>query len=255
MSEGSGSPAGHPRLPTGTVTFLMTDVEGSTRLLRELGDAYADVLDAHHRLLAEACASAGGTRVSTEGDGAFFVFPDAAAAIGAATDAQRRLAAHSWPSPSAVRVRMGLHTGNGRLLGDTYVGLDVHRVARIAAAAHGGQVVVSAATRALADMRLPEDVRFVDIGEHRLKDLEHPERLYQLVADGLPGSFPPLRSLGSGDINLPTQLTTFVGRARDKERLLELLGNARILTLTGPGGTGKTRLSPRGRDGGSEDVR
>lgn len=243
MSEGSGSPAGHPRLPTGTVTFLMTDVEGSTRLLRELGDAYADVLDAQHRLLAEACASAGGTRVSTEGDGAFFVFPDAAAAIGAASDAQRRLAAHSWPSPSAVRVRMGLHTGNGRLLGDTYVGLDVHRVARIAAAAHGGQVVVSAATRALADMRLPEDVRFVDIGEHRLKDLEHPERLYQLVADGLPGSFPPLRSLGSDDINLPTQLTTFVGRARDKERLLELLGNARILTLTGPGGTGKTRLS------------
>jgi predicted ATPase/class 3 adenylate cyclase len=230
-------------LPTGTVTFVMTDIEGSTRLLQALGDGYPDLLATHYRLIGDSCAGAGGTLVSTEGDGMFVVFSDASAAVRAALDAQRRLAHHAWPHDAVVAVRMGLHSGEGRLLGTTYVGLDVHRAARIAAAAHGGQIVLSDTTRALAAARLPPGVELRDLGEHRLKDLEGAERLFQLIAPEVPSDFPPLRSLKGLVRDLPTQLTSFVGREREKNELLELLRANRIVTLTGPGGTGKTRLS------------
>jgi predicted ATPase/class 3 adenylate cyclase len=230
-------------LPTGTVTFVMTDIEGSTRLLQSLGGRYPDLLAEHYRLVGDACAGAGGTLVSTEGDALFFVFRDAPSAVRAALDAQRALAAHQWPAAANVRVRIGVHTGEGQLLSNDYVGLDVHRAARIAGAGHGGQVLMSDAARALTEGTLPEGAHFRDLGEHRLKDLERAEHLFQLVALGLPGEFPPLRSLGGRPNNLPAQITTFVGRVREKDELLGLLRANRLLTLTGPGGTGKTRLS------------
>ncbi|HYZ46148.1 MAG TPA: adenylate/guanylate cyclase domain-containing protein [Actinomycetota bacterium] len=228
-------------LPTGTITFLMTDIEGSTRLLQELGEQYSELLAEHYRLLREAFAS--GIEVKTEGDAFFFAFHDARSAIRAAIEGQRRLKAHAWPADAAVRVRIGIHSGEGRLLGSDYVGLDVHRVARITAASHGGQIVVSDAARALAEVALPNEVRLSDLGNHRLKDLERSEHLFQVVAPGLDEEFPPLRSLDARTHNLPAQITSFVGREREKRELLELLGSSRLVTLTGPGGTGKTRLA------------
>ena len=221
----------------------MTDIEGSTRLVQALGDRYPDLLTTHYRLIGDSCAAAGGTLVSTDGDAVFVAFPDAPSAVRGALDAQRALAQHAWPQNVVVGVRMGLHSGEGRLLGSTYVGLDVHRAARIATAAHGGQIVLSDATRALAAGNLPPGAQLRDLGEHRLKDLENPERLVQLVTSDLPSDFPPLRSLQGLVRSLPTQLTSFVGREREKRELLEFLGANRIVTLTGPGGTGKTRLS------------
>jgi predicted ATPase/class 3 adenylate cyclase len=229
-------------LPTGTVTFLMTDIEGSTRLLLALGESYPELLADHHRLLREAFGSAG-VEVSTEGDALFFVFHDAPSAIRAALEGQRRLTAHAWPDDAAVLVRMGIHSGEGRLLDGDYVGLDVHRVARITSAGHGGQIIVSDAARALAEAALPNDVRLHDLGDHRLKDLERSEHLFQVVAPGLQPEFPPLRSLVTRPHNLPAQVSSFVGREREKDELLELLRASRLVTLTGPGGTGKTRLA------------
>ncbi|MDQ3691499.1 MAG: adenylate/guanylate cyclase domain-containing protein [Chloroflexota bacterium] len=230
-------------LPTGTVTFLMSDIEGSTRLLQALGDRYAAVLDDHYRILIDACTAAGGLQVSTEGDATFFAFAEAPAALRAAIGAQRSLESHPWPSDATVRVRMGIHTGEGRKMGSTYVGLDVHRVARIAGAGHGGQILVSAATRALAVRSLPEGAELQDLGQHHLKDLMVPEHLFQVVVPDLPSGFPPLSSLGGRADHLPVQLTSFVGRDREKRELLELLPRSQLLTLTGPGGTGKSRLS------------
>jgi class 3 adenylate cyclase len=179
-------------LPSGLVTFLFTDIEGSTRLLHELGDDYADVLADHRRLLRDAFTSHGGVEVDTQGDSFFVAFADAPPAVAAAADAQTALARHAWPDGAAVRVRMGLHTGEPLVAEDHYVGVDVHRGARIAAAAHGGQALVSERTRELvAGDGWPGT--FHDVGEHRLKDLPEPERLYQLVLDGLPRSFPPPR--------------------------------------------------------------
>ena len=233
-----------PALPTGTVTFLMSDIEGSTRLLQTLGDDYPAVLEDHYRLISDACTAAGGFQVSTEGDATFFAFPEAPASLRAAIGAQQSIGSHPWPSDATVRVRMGIHTGEGRKMGGTYVGLDVHRVARIVSAGHGGQILVSSATRGLAERGMPEGAQLQDLGEHRLKDLDAPEHLFQLLAPGLPSDFPPLGSLGSGrSDHLPAQLTTFVGRDREKRELLELLARSQLLTLTGPGGTGKTRLS------------
>lgn len=229
-------------LPTGTVTFLVTDVEGSTRLLLALGTGFGEVIDAHHALLRKAVADGGGVTVSTAGDSVFAVFPSARRAVEAAVTAQRALAAHPWPAGHAVRVRMGLHTGEAMLGGDDYVGLDVHRTARIGAAAHGGQVLLSAATSALVAGALPAGVDLLDLGQHRLKDLAHPEQLHQLVVDGLPAQFPPVRSAGGRAVLLPLPRTDFVPRP-EVQTVLELLGRTRLLTLTGPGGTGKTRLA------------
>jgi len=216
------------------VTFLFADVEGSTRLVRELGEAaWAEALAAQRAVIQERSAASGGRVVDQEGDGTFVVFATAAEALRAAAEVQAVLA-----EQGTVRVRLGVHTGAPLLTEDGYVGLDVHRAARIAAAAHGGQVVFSSGTRSLvADAQLPAVVR--DLGEHRLKDLAAPERLFQLGE----GEFPPLRSLPS--TNLPVPATAFVGRRRELRELVALLQapDTRLVTLTGPGGTGKTRLA------------
>lgn len=230
-------------LPTGTVTFFLTDVEGSTRLIQRLGEGHREVLERHARLLRRAVADAGGIEVGERGDGFLFVFARAPDAVRAAAAAQRALAGAPWPPEGAVRVRMGLHTGEGVLGGDNYMGLDVNRAARIAAAGHGGQVLLSEATAALVRGSLPQELALRDLGRHRLKDLPQPEPLFQLVLPGLPADFPPPRSLGSAPVRLPQQLTSFVGRERELRQVLQELAAFRLLTLTGPGGTGKTRLS------------
>jgi predicted ATPase/class 3 adenylate cyclase len=215
-----------PELPSGTVTFLFTDVEGSTRLLHELGaERYAEALAEHRRVVREAFAAHGGSEVDTQGDAFFVAFPTAPGALAAASQALEGL--NSGP----IRVRMGLHTGTPHLAEEGYVGVDVHRAARIAAAGHGGQVLVSSSTASLVGT---DALR--DLGEHRLKDLSAPERIYQLGD----GEFPPLKSLYR--TNLPVPATPFLGREHELAEVLGLLEGARLLTLTGPGGTGKTRL-------------
>jgi predicted ATPase/class 3 adenylate cyclase len=231
------------RLPTGTVTFLFTDIEGSTRLLSALGDAYPPLLAMHAGILRAAIGDHAGTEVNTEGDAFFAVFPSALGAVAAAVEAQRRLADAVWPESATVRVRMGLHSGEGRLGGDDYVGLDVHRAARVAGAGHGGQVLLSDATRTLVARDLPEGVGVRDLGEHRLKDLAESIRIYQLDIDGLATEFPVLRSLDARATNLPNQLTRFIGRETELLPVRQLIGAHRVVTLTGPGGTGKTRLA------------
>jgi predicted ATPase len=216
-------------LPGGTVTFLFTDVEGSTRLLDDLGtEAYADALSEHRRLLRQAFALHGGAEVDTQGDAFFYVFRSAPAAVEAAKEAQQAL------SSGPIRVRIGVHTGTPRLTEEGYVGPDVHRAARIAASGHGGQVLVSASTATLVP-----GVALRDLGEHRLKDLSAGERIYQLG----PGDFPPLKTLYQ--TNLPVPATPFLGRTHELAAVAELLDreHVRLVTLTGPAGTGKTRLA------------
>ena len=233
-----------PELPTGTVTFLFSDIEGSTQLAHRLTpEAYRELLEQHNRLLREAFAEHGGVERGTQGDAFLVIFRDARSAIGAAFDAQRAVAGATWTEGVDLRVRMGVHSGEGIRGGDDYVGLDVNRAARIAAAAYGGQVLLSDATRALAERDLPDGVALRDLGRHRLKDIAEPERLFMLVADGLPADFPPLRSSEAHPNNLPVRLTTFIGREGELHDLEALLGENRLVTLTGPGGTGKTSLA------------
>ncbi len=250
--EGTGAAApseGTPGDPTHapghgpTLTFLFTDIEGSTRLERQLGTTrYAEVRERHRTLLRAAFAVANGTEQGTEGDSFFVTFVSARDAIAAAAAGQRALSAEPWPEDGRVAVRMGLHSGEATSVGGSLVGLDINRAARIGAAGHGGQVVVSAATRALVGEAPGPGLSWLDLGEHTLKDVEAPERLAQLVISGLPDEFPRLRgTVGAGD--LPVPLTTFVGREREVEELSGLMGSGRLLTLTGPGGTGKTRLA------------
>ena len=235
--------------PSGTVTFLFTDIEGSTRLLQRLGAArYTAVLDTHRAIIRAAFATYHGYEVDTQGDSFFAAFSSAGEALACAALAQRGLAAQAWPEGAEVRVRMGLHTGAPQLAGDHYVGLDVHRAARIAAAGHGGEVLLSAATAALVrDSPPAEGARLRDLGAHRLKDLQRPEQIYQLVLDGLPDDFPPLKTLDRQPHNLPVQLTPLLGRAEALAQVTALLRGAepRLVTLTGPAGTGKTRLGTR----------
>ena len=215
-------------LPTGTVTFLFTDVEGSTKLLHALGDAaYADALGEHRRLLREAFARHGGVEVDTQGDAFFVAFPTATGAIDAAEAALEAL------DIGPITVRIGIHTGDPLTTDEGYVGIDVHRAARVAAVAHGGQVLITAST-AQADGRALHD-----LGDHHLKDLAAPERLFQLGD----GSFPPLKSISPS--HLPTPATPFVGREPEVARVAGLLRDpdTRLLTITGPGGIGKTRLA------------
>jgi predicted ATPase/class 3 adenylate cyclase len=230
-------------LPAGTVTFLFTDIEGSTRLVQELGDRYATVREEHAAILRRAIAEGGGIEIGTEGDSFFVVFRSPAAAVRAAVTAQRGLAAHDWPPGGRVSVRMGVHTGEGVPTGNDYVGIDVHRASRIADAGHGGQVIVSDATRALVERALPEGTALRDLGEHRLKDILHPEHLHDVVIEGIRAEFPPPRTLDARANNLPVQLTSFVGRDGEIGQIGRLLSRTRLLTLTGAGGTGKTRLA------------
>jgi predicted ATPase/class 3 adenylate cyclase len=234
-----------PDLPTGTLTFLFTDIEGSTKLLRRLEDRYRELIGRHHGILREAIAGGGGTEVGTEGDAFFAVFASPAGAVAAAVHAQRSLSSTDWPEHSAVRVRMGLHTGDAVLVGDQYMGMDIHLAARIAAAAHGGQVLISETTRNLVEPHLPTGVASRDLGRHRLKDIEQPVRLWDLVIDGLSSEFPALKTLEARPTNLPRQRTSFVGREREVADLTALLADSRLVTVIGPGGTGKTRLALR----------
>jgi predicted ATPase/class 3 adenylate cyclase len=232
------------KLPTGTVTYLFTDIEGSTRLLQNLGpDQYRRLQADHAALMRSAIAEGQGTAIRTEGDSFFAVFPTPAGGLQAAVGAQRSLATHPWPESGTIRVRMGLHTGEGRLGDDDYVGIDVNRAARIAAAGHGGQVILSDATCALVQHDLPDGVTIRDLGVHRLKDITHPEHLFDLIIDGLHSEFPELKTLDARPNNLPLQLTSFVGREAEVAETIRLLRDHRLVTLTGPGGTGKTRLA------------
>ncbi|HET6969380.1 MAG TPA: tetratricopeptide repeat protein [Ornithinibacter sp.] len=231
-------------LPSTELTMLFTDIEGSTRLLNRLGPAYTDVLASHRGILRRAFDGTGGREMGTEGDSFFVVFGSAADAVTAAAEGQRGLAAHAWPEGVSLRVRMGLHTGHPEVFEDDLVGLDVHLAARVSAAAHGGQVVLTEATAERSRGRLPPGTVLVGLGTHRLKDIEQPQHLHQLVVPGLPGSFAPLRSLGAPG-SLPVPATGLVGREAELWTLSTLLTREgpRLVTLTGPGGSGKTRLS------------
>ena len=233
-------------LPSGTVTFLFTDIEGSTKLLHALGrERYATVLTEHQRLLREVWRRHAGHEVDTEGDAFLVAFARASQALAAAADAQRTLAMQAWSDGQTLRVRIGVHSGEATHAGGKYVGVAVHRGARICAAAHGGQILVSQTTRELAADEELSDLTYRDLGEHRLKDLTHAQRLYQLSGEGLEREFPPPKTLENRPTNLPVQPTPFLGRERELGEVKELLlrNDVRLLTLTGPGGTGKTRLA------------
>ncbi|MFC7547347.1 adenylate/guanylate cyclase domain-containing protein [Plantactinospora sp. GCM10030261] len=230
-------------LPSGLVTFLFTDIEGSTRLAQMLGPGYRPVLSEHRRLLRATLAASGGIELFTEGDSFFVAFSDAAAALEACLAAQRSLANHEWPTPESVpRVRMGLHTGHAEPMAGEYASTEVHRAARIAAAAHGGQVLCSGATARHA-VPLPPGVSLLDLGLHRLRGFDDRERLFQLVAPGLERQFPRPRTADDIPHNLPTQVTTFVGRGTERAELHRLVDVHRLVTVVGAGGSGKTRLA------------
>ncbi len=233
-----------PDLPTGTVTLLFTDIEGSTRLLQQLGERYASVLAECRQLLRTVFHQWNGHEVDTQGDSFFVVFARVTDAVSAAVDMQRALAGQAWPEGVRIPVRMGLHTGEPLRTAEGYVGLDVHHAARIMSIGYGGQVLLSQTTCELVKQNLPDGVSLRDLGEHRLKDLQRPGRVYQLVIAGLPADFPPLKSLNNRPNNLPIQLTQLIGREQEMATALNFLQreHVRLLTLTGPGGTGKTRL-------------
>jgi YVTN family beta-propeller protein len=228
-----------PELPSGTVTFLFTDIEGSTALVKQLGRRYSEVLAEHQRILRDTFAAHGGHEVDTQGDSFFVAFRRAKDAVAAAADAQRDLAAHEWPDGADVRVRMGLHTGEPQVGEQRYVGLGVHKAARVGAAGHGGQVLLSRTTRELVEDELPPGVTIRDLGERRLKDLERPERLSQLVIEGLPSEFKPLNTL---DVELRRKRRRmYAGSA-----LIGVLAAAVAIPILalGQGGGGSANVAP-----------
>ena len=229
-------------LPAGQVTFVFTDIEGSTRLFQRAGDEYRSLLDDHRRLLRGAFEAHRGAVVATEGDSFFVAFGDAGDALRACLEGQLALARHGWPRDRVVRVRMGLHTGEALPVDGDYVALAVHQGARIAAAAHGGQIVVSDATRTAARAGLPMRSELKRLGEYTLKDFDDPQPLFQLVHPDLAGDLPALRALPAAAHNLPDPRTSFVGRVRELKELRQALATNRLVTVTGPGGVGKTRL-------------
>jgi predicted ATPase/class 3 adenylate cyclase/DNA-binding CsgD family transcriptional regulator len=225
--------------------MLFSDIEGSTRLLQQLGEHYAEVVATCRQLLRAVFHRWHGHEVDTQGDAFFVVFACASDAIAAAIEMQRTLAAHAWPNGVTVRVRIGLHTGEPQLSIEGYLGLDVHHAARIMSAGHGGQILLSAATQELVIHDLPNGVSLRDLGEYRLKDLQHPSRLFQLVMADLLTDFPPLKTLDSHPNNLPIQPTALIGREKEMTAVERLLcrEDVRLVTLTGPGGIGKTRMA------------
>jgi class 3 adenylate cyclase len=229
-------------LPAGTVTFLFTDIEGSTRLLHRLGEDYGRLVSQHRRVMRETATEAGGSEIDVQGDAFFFGFTRARDAAAGAIATQRRLAAEEWPDGAEVKVRMGVHTGEPTLGEEGYLGLDVVRGARIAAAAHGGQILLSETTRALLPTQLPDGAAIVDLGEHSLKDLERPEHLYQLVAPGLGSEFPALRiaePVVGFENRLERRINTFV-----ENKLAGLMDGMEVRELE----SGGLLLRRRGRD-------
>jgi predicted ATPase/class 3 adenylate cyclase len=251
-----------PDLPTGAVTFLFSDIEGATQLASTLRSDYPDLLKAHRSILRDAYGKHRGREIRAEGDSFFVVFASPKDALAGAVAGQLGLAAHPWPEGAPLRVRMGLHTGEASVAGAEYAGIEVNRAARIAAAAHGGQVLVSRCTRALLQDDPPTGVALRDLGEHLLKDFPLPEHVYQAAIEGLPEDFPALRALAATPSsaalaatpnNLTVQLTRFIGRERELAETKALLRNARLLTIAGAGGLGKTRLSIELAAGVSDD--
>lgn len=236
-------------LPTGTVTFFFSDIEGSTRLLQDLGEGYRELLERHGEIIRGALIENGGVEVSTEGDSFFATFTTAPSAVACAAAVQKGLASEAWPAPHHVRVRIGLHTGEGRVGGSNYAGLDVHRAARIMGCAHGGQTVLSAATANLAERSLIPGTTLRDLGEHELKDLVYPEHLYQLNVEGLQEDFPPLRTVSVARTNLPRRDTAFIGRVAETETVVAAARDQRLVTLVGAAGVGKTSLAMHAADG------
>jgi class 3 adenylate cyclase/DNA-binding CsgD family transcriptional regulator len=244
----SGQDGGVMPLPSGVVTLMFTDIEGSTRLLQRAGPSYPDVLRGHHAIVREAIAEHGGHELRTYGDAFFIVFAEAVGAAAAAAEIQRRLATHQWPGGFAVRTRIGLHTGEPRIVDGDYVGIDVHQAARISDAAHGGQVILGEATRNALGEQLPEELDLIDLDRHRLSDLSDAIRLFQLAGDGLASRFPPLRTLvaegAEGDASTATNL---FGRDDELGKLERVLTDARLgsssaILLSGEPGIGKTAL-------------
>ena len=230
-------------LPSGTVAFLMTDIEGSTQALGRLGAAWPRLLDSHFTVMRGVVEENNGTWVSSEGDSVFAVFRSVREAIGAAVEAQRAVAAIGHPDGEPLKVRMGIHVGEAMIGGRDYTGIDVHRTARLAAAGHGGQILLSDAARSLTPDAPAPGLSYRDLGSYRLRDIPAPERIHQIVGPDLPSDFPPLRTSTSGQTNLPSPLTRFFGRSREVREIVDLLKRERLVTLTGPGGTGKTRLA------------
>jgi predicted ATPase/class 3 adenylate cyclase len=230
-------------LPTGTITFLFSDIEGSSRKWEQQPDAMRLALSTHDRLLREAFESSGGSIFKTVGDAFCVAFDTVQDALAGALQAQRALHTTHWEGIDALKVRMALHTGAAEQRDGDYFGQTLNRVSRILSAAHGGQVLLSLPTEELVRDHLPFGVQLRQLGEHRLRDLARPEHLFQLVAADLPSHFPALRSLESVPNNLPVQLTSFIGREREMSEVKRLLASTRLFTLTGSGGTGKTRLS------------
>jgi predicted ATPase/class 3 adenylate cyclase len=229
--------------PSGNVTFLFTDIEGSTRLFQGLGEVFVEVLEAHRTLIRAAVAAHGGFEVKTEGDGFFIVFGDAVSAVEACVDAQRALTAYKWPPHGEVRVRMGLHTGVAVPTAEAdYVALAVHQAARIADAGHGRQVLLSAETAGLVHGVLPPGTDLAERGSYVLKDFDEPQELYQLTHPDIESSFPPLRASPAMPHNLPDVRTSFVGRQRELATVEELISTGRLVSVVGSGGAGKTRL-------------
>jgi predicted ATPase/class 3 adenylate cyclase/Tfp pilus assembly protein PilF len=231
--------------PGGTVTFLFSDIEGSTQLLHRIGDKYAQALEEQRAIMRAAFQQFEGYEIDTAGDGFFVAFSRAQDGVSAAIAAQRQFAVHRWPEGETLAVRMALHTGEPIVTSTGYVGVDVHRAARLCSAGHGGQILLSETTRQLVTANLPEGVTLRELGEHRLKDLQQTERLYQVIAPDLQSNFPSLKTIGGRPNNLPAQITPLVGREHEIEALRQLFLKAevRLVTLTGPGGIGKTSLS------------
>ncbi len=231
-----------PQLPAGTVTFLFTDIEGSTRLAEHLGDAaWQRVFADYRRLVRDAVEVSGGHVYQDQGESFLFVFERAKDAVLTAIKAQRALARHPWPEGITLRVRMGLHSGEPVVAGDGYAGLDIHRAARICSAGHGGQILLSETTRGLTADALPNGISLRDLGEYWLKDLSHAQRLFQVIVPDLPMDFPPLRSLDVPRNNLPRQLTSFIGRER------EIQEATRLLTTGCAGGKPRCSRGPAGK--------